>query len=275
MSHRSLHLKENFTVCLFMEQLGAVVQPKDGQVDWAGVIEAVMAIEERYLACVEYEIIRLPSEIGLCQSLTCLELSYNHMETLPMELGNLVNLQSLYVDHNDLRTLPTSLGRLESLDLLYIHSNKLNFIPDEIFNLPLLAHAKVLLNPWKFDCEPIPVGNEHVPSLLLLSLESLNVNLVQSLPEELQARVRNAVLCAHCQNAPCLPGWTASKTRVLVGRHRVPTRVQVCSRKCADALMRDDQEQARQPVELPAHEAETLRKTMAGMNSWFAAMTRE
>jgi hypothetical protein len=253
-----------------------VVEPKDGHVDWPSVIEALMAMEEEYLGVVEYEIITVPPEIGLCLSLTCLELSYNHLETLPDELGDLANLRTLYLDHNRLRALPASLGRLPSLDLLYIHSNQLKWIPDEIFAAPI-AHAKVLLNPWQFDCEPTPVGSELVPSLQSLSLQALKPDLVTSLPEELRELVGKSNQCAHCR-APCfVPGrqWRACKTRLLANRHRVPTRVLVCSEICAKAQMRADQIEAREPLELPAHEAETLKQTMAGMNSWFAAMTRK
>lgn len=247
------------------------VEPKDGSVDWDSVIAAVVETRASTLQMREYDIKFVPPAIEMCASLRTLELSYNKLTSLPVEIGSLVALEELYLDHNHLVALPDTLGRLTNLRVLNIQANCLEFVPASLMRLPSLSHAKVLLNAFDFrERAVVPLGTDAVPTLVNLCCWSLLEAGVEAgtLPEDLQERLQRCVSCVVCSK-PCVVGFATGQTHLLVQRHRVLVRVEVCSLECAAVVhAREPDEEA---VQLQDHMVEAIQRS----NRWFQAMTAE
>lgn len=83
----------------------------------------------------------VPPEIGLLESLECLDLSENDLRTLPPEIGQLRNLETLHLHKNQLTTLPPQIGQLKSLKRLNVSENPLKMLMTEIQKL--LPHTVI------------------------------------------------------------------------------------------------------------------------------------
>jgi len=82
-----------------------------------------------------YNLVSVPSTIGLLTSLTKIHLCINHLSTIPPEIGDLKFLKKLCLNKNNLLTLPPEIKKLTSLKKLILYANRLSAIPLEIGKL--------------------------------------------------------------------------------------------------------------------------------------------
>ena len=249
---------------------------------WLRVIQAVSDREEKILRMKEFKIYEVPSAISEATSLCVLDLSWNSIVDLPSSISCLTNLTELYVDHNALESLPDGVGNLTNLRILHLQANKLHYLPESLCRLPKLQHAKVVLNPFKFEEKPRFV---ELPSLLDLSLEKYLKNMDgqnnNNLPFDLLDRIDQANVCNWCEKKYFGKGVVLPRNMVIAKSVKAvyqgnisichaclsyPFAGTVCSLKCAYEIYDDARLNSKKPVDFDNSQMNDITRSVNNMN---------
>jgi len=163
----------------------------------------------------------LPESFCDLAELEVLHLQHNKLTKLPDSIGKLRKLRKLDLDANQLTALPESFKHLTSLKSLLLSRNKLKTLPDGIKKLQNIKEAELWDNRFEefpktlCDLKQLTILNmwdnkiEVIPSEIqnLVNLTQLNMakNRLVTLPEEMGALSRLAELSLHKNNLKALP----------------------------------------------------------------------
>ncbi len=118
------------------------------------------------LSLTNYEIEKIPKEIGNLNNLSGLFLAQNKLSKLPKEIGNLLNLQNLSIRKNKLKILPKEIGKLKKLIDIDLSENQLIELPKEVATLNKLESINLDEN----NLITLPSEIENLTSLTNLSI---------------------------------------------------------------------------------------------------------
>lgn len=104
-----------------------------------------------------YNLKKIPIQIGKLTALTFLNFSKNELNSLPPEIGNLIMLGDFKLHNNKISYLPPEIGSLSNLWRLELDSNLLETFPPELWNCSNLTEFGALYNRLK----TIPDGIEN------------------------------------------------------------------------------------------------------------------
>jgi hypothetical protein len=129
------------------ETISDIVPMKDnnmvGQLHWEGphlTPSILLQIKDEVLSVTLSggDASSVPTQIGLLQKLTNLNLANNKLTEIPSEIGQLRKLEMLGLKNNQLRTLPSEIGCLSNLKAIFLTANKLQALPSQMGNLVVL-----------------------------------------------------------------------------------------------------------------------------------------
>jgi Leucine-rich repeat (LRR) protein len=92
-------------------------------------------------------LLRIPTNISLCDKLCHLDLTGNFIKEVPTEISSLTNLEHLLLGDNSLSALPDSLSQLTKLQTLGLQINQFEELPTHLYNLVSLYSLNVMHNP--------------------------------------------------------------------------------------------------------------------------------
>lgn len=92
------------------------------------------------------DLVELPAEIALLQSLERVALSNNRLSSLPPEFKNLKHLRSVHMANNQFQEFPPQLLNIQTLEFLDMSDNKLKVLPVQISQLKNLQSLLLFIN---------------------------------------------------------------------------------------------------------------------------------
>lgn len=124
------------------------------------------------------EMTEFPTEILNLNTLTSLDLSFNHLTVIPSEIEGMCQLKTLSLKNNLIDCLPCSFSKLDNLEMLNLSNNQIRQIPLTIFSM---THLKALF----LETNEIHLLPDQICSLLNLNSLHLDNNHIKTIPDDI------------------------------------------------------------------------------------------
>lgn len=149
----------------------------------AELVDCTTGLQFESIVLSSSSIANVPPEVGRLNSLTELNLAFNHVSSLPAEIGQLGRLKVLNLWSNHLTSLPDEIGELGNLRRLGLANNRLISLPPSVARLTRLKSLDIGINLFR----TLP---EEICQLTTLTRLTLFRNRLTELPSAFSALVR-------------------------------------------------------------------------------------